>query len=208
MVCEGIHSVGSELVSFLDLSIEVVVPCLSITALQSKPLTPLCPTSAHIQSIHESWPKAVAKRVYTLSGKNLASVNQLVSRYTNACAHPLTVSLIENWDPAPVVPVRVTQELARFPFVMRYHPCFKLAYYEALKRVPPPPDLNLVLMPGWRNSLPSLTGIIQSAALNSLKRETGSREGVCFLFSFRFPNLKTNNLREFNINNIVKIFNA
>ena len=207
IVCESIHSVDRVPVTFLDLLIEVVVPKLIITASQSKPLTPLCPSSAHNHAIHKSWPKAVAKRIYTLSGSSSDSVDHLVSRYTHACAHPMTISLLHNWNVA-VVPSQTRMELKKYPFVMRYHPCFKHAFEQALLRVPPPLELQVCLMPGWKNALPSLLGLIQSAALNTLKRENGSREGLCFLFSFRFPNLLTNTLREFNFKNLVSVLNA
>ena len=65
--CESLHSVGKSL-GFLDLSVQVNVPNLLITALQEKFTKPLSPSSAHAPYEHSSWPRAVAKRVHTLSG--------------------------------------------------------------------------------------------------------------------------------------------
>ena len=210
VVCEGIHSVGSEPCSFLDLLIDGVLPKLAITAAQQKPVTPLCPTSAHVESIHLSWPNAVANRVYQLSGCNPLAVFKLIHRYQYAGSHPLTLSVLSKWTPRPIADTAPGNHLNqhRMPFVMRYHPCFRLAFYRTIRMVPPPIELGLSVFPCWKNALPSLTGLVQSAALNSLTRDKGSREGVCFLFPFRFPNLETNILREFNIENMCRVFES
>jgi len=222
VVCESVHSVGQERdpvgpnqggqtsngsCSFLDLQIDVVVPQMQVIASQHKPLTPLCPSSAHIQSIHLSWPKAVANRVYTLSGSSPVAVQKLIHRYKSAGAHPLTLKVLNNWHPSPPDSrSQPAQQGARMPFVFRYHPLFRHAFYRTMTLVPPPPELGLKIFSGWRNALPSLNGIVQSAALNSLKRDSGSREGVCFLF--RFPNLQTNMLREFNITHMCDVLES
>ena len=56
---ESVHSVPSDFV-FLDLSAQFVAPRVRILASQSKPVIPLCASSAHNPGVHKSWPMAVA----------------------------------------------------------------------------------------------------------------------------------------------------
>lgn len=202
VVCESVHSVGQEPCSFLDLEIVVQVPSLYIQASQHKPITPLCPTSAHQPAIHKSWPKSVAYRVHTLSGVNPQAVSTLIDRYKHAGSHRSTIKVLRSWQSVSGSRLEPMQKL-KLPFVLRYHPLFKFAFNKAIKLVPPPVDFNLHVFAGWKNALPSLSGMAQSAALRSLKRDLGSREGFCF--SFRLPNLQQNTLREFNMNRVLSL---
>lgn len=89
VVVEDIASVGACL-TFLDLDIEVAVPRVKVMAAQSKPITPLCASSAHVAHVHKSWPRAVATRVLTLSGNNVNSLETLSSRYRGKGVHEYT----------------------------------------------------------------------------------------------------------------------
>jgi hypothetical protein len=64
--CESVHLLNSSFV-FLDLNIALASPNLIVVASQVKPITPLCPTSAHAPNVHSSWPSSVCNRIHTLS---------------------------------------------------------------------------------------------------------------------------------------------
>ena len=162
-----VYSVGTRC-PFLDLDIGVFSPRLCIVASQTKPVTPLCPTSCHNFDVHKSWPAAVATRVYKLSGSSGdLALESLRSRYIHANTHPFTLavfklctsSLCLPWRPRGIGG-RQASNCSRVPCVLRYHPVFKLAFQRALRLVPVPEILGLRIVAAWRNSLPSVSGFI------------------------------------------------
>jgi hypothetical protein len=208
VVCESVHSVGQMPCIFLDLLITVARPRLHIVASQHKPITPLCPSSAHLPSIHKTWPRGVAKRIFTISGGERSSIDLLESRYQKAGAHPLTVHTIRNWQPnVPSSSRDLVSKNSRMIFILRYHPVFRHAFWQTSKLVVPPAELQTCLFASWKNALPSLKGIVQASTLKSLRKtEIGSREGSCFLFEL--PDLTKSNMRDFNILNMKEFFES
>ena len=185
--CESVHSVGSQL-QFLDLDIVVSAPTLSIQAAQNKPITALCPSSAHASFVHMSWPSAVCTRACRLSDDAVEAHSTLCKRYQEANAHPGTLALFRRWAPKLSQSYdssllkcssdsKSPSELASSIFVMRYHPVFRQAFYSALRVVPPPPELQLSVMPAWRNALPSLQNVVETHS-KELCRESEKRVGA------------------------------
>lgn len=208
VVCEGVFSCGTTF-EFLDLSVHVFAraacdsPRFRVTAAQNKPLTPLCPSSAHFGPVHKSWPAAVANRTSVLSGNSLDSHLLLCSRYRSVCTHTYTLNLLEGWKPQACASLESKEAeksdgTRKVPFVFRYHPCVAYAMNRTLKLVPPPPELCLRPRASWRNSLPSLHSLINRANRVSLSRDGIDRVGRCFLLS----NLQDNVLSDFVLRNL------
>lgn len=199
VVCESVNSVGKQL-TFLDLSVRVLVTFCCVSASQHKPVTPLCPTSAHFPSVHKSWPNSVSRRVHILSGGDWSEHKLLCSRYQLACAHPYTLKLFETWtDLQPARSIApVLEGPALVPFVLRYHPCTRWALWRTMQLVPVPQELNIVLRPSWRNALPSLQALIRRATHQSCIRDSEFREGCCF-FDLESVNLVNNNMCDFKL---------
>ena len=108
-----------------------------------RPITPLCPTSAHLPAIHSSWPNGVAGRVHVLSGGSNASLVKLQTRYAEAGTHPFTMSILYNWNAGDRSHGRLVPPKAnKMPFVLRYHPLFRHAFNRAIALVPPPRELD------------------------------------------------------------------
>jgi hypothetical protein len=166
IVCDSVHSVGSEAYDFLDLLVDPLSPQFHIIALQCKPVVPLCPTSAHVFAIHKSWPNAVARRVAALSGSHAhSSLCHLYDRYSRANAHEYTLrvlhSAMQQGDTIITKRARSVQPLRVYTFVMRYHPAIKKVLKAALSyAAPPPPDLGFEIRVAWRNALPSTNGLL------------------------------------------------
>ena len=171
-----VYSVGKSCV-FLDLSIGITTPFLTIAASQVKPVTPLCPTSCHNMGVHRSWPSAVANRVFKLSGESGEQTLKVLSKlYEHANSHPYTLAVLRSCSLSLCSSDRFrgngkrldTDNYSRVPCVMRYHPIFKLAFRRALRSVPAPPELGIRLVPAWRNALPSLCGFINHTNRHNL----------------------------------------
>jgi hypothetical protein len=172
----AVNAIGHECV-FLDLQLTVASPRLLICASQVKPVTPLCPTSAHNFNVHRGWPSAVIDRISSLSGGSDESLSVLYRRYQYANTHPYTLALFKSCavarKSAQVKPKSVSSlsncdTRSRCPFVLRYHPLFKVAFGRTLKRVPVPPELNVRVMPAWRNALPSVIGHLNRCSRSAL----------------------------------------
>jgi len=155
-------------------------------AAQHKPVTPLCATSAHNPSVHKSWPKAVARRIQSLSSGNSSALTQLRDRYLRKCIHPYTLGRLNSYVENPSSCTGRVQHGHEpqngsqiIPFVCRYHPLFKWAVSRTLTLVPPPSELRVKFRASWRNSLPSMRGIVAKARQKSCKRVL-EREGRCF----------------------------
>ena len=157
--CESVHSAPSAFI-FLDLLVRFQLPRVSVCASQGKPVTPLCPSSAHSWSVHGGWPKGVRNRICRLSSSNPASLALLRHRYEMANTHPVTLNLFnEELVEKPCQPVQRVGSTATL--VLRYHPVFRLAVSRALSAVPVPVELNLNLRVGWANALPSMDSLVQ-----------------------------------------------
>jgi hypothetical protein len=162
ITCSGIAPTGAQL-TYLDLNVLNAVPRLGVQCCQDKPALPLCPTSAHVPHVHRSWPTSMCKRVVSLSDSPAQACDQLLSRYKLANAHPFTLNLLddaissslslESFIRASDVPPSIFR---RETFVCRYHPSLRVIMNRAIKAVPPPKELGIILMPAWRNFLPSL----------------------------------------------------
>jgi len=203
VVCEGVHSSGSQL-CFLDLTIVVSHPKLTISASQTKAVTPLCPSSSHISHVHGAWPKAVAQRVLKLSGGDPSSLSTLSGRYRAKGAHAYTLGLLDSYAQNPKLLDKCKSDLIETsvnrtlmaPIVLRFHPLYRWAFSRALALVPPPAELGITVRASWRNSLPSVLGIVQKSRHQLCKRVYG-REGSCFLFP---DNLSNNYLHNYGAN--------
>lgn len=207
---EGIASVGKSL-EYLDLSICVQVPRLQVCASQHKPITPLCATSAHAPSIHSSWPKAVAKRVLSLSGGDIGALSTLSNRYRSKATHIYTQNQFDRFvqDPSLLTMKKQTcsslesNQVHFVPLVLRFHPLFQWVVKQTLARVPPPPEFNIELRVSWKNAMKSMAGVVQKASQSSCKRAYG-REGRCFLFGKSTgQNLSINDLHEFQVRHVM-----
>jgi len=203
MKCESMHSLGSTF-SFLDLSVKVCIPNFLVSALQEKHIKPLSPSSAHADSVHSSWPRAVAKRVHTLSGGSSLAMQTLIHRYKMAGADPATISSLVSWNLRKSMPVNPGSSLPAAPLVLRYHPAFKSAFYKALKAAPPPGEIGYRIVPCWKNALPSLGGHINRLLSKSCNHRVDERVGFCCLFS----NLQKQRLHEFGIKHILEVLHA
>lgn len=207
VIVEGVYSAGTSL-TFLDMDVEILdhdsvqEPRFEVCASQSKPLTPLCPTSAHFPAVHRAWPTAVAKRVSLLSDLSFESHQFLCQRYCLACTHNYTQKLLDDWSPGDKSQgeLRAPDSAPRIPFVFRFHPCNSFAFSRALNLLPPPEGIGFRPIASWRNALPSLHGLVEKANRKSLSRDW-NREGRCF--SFPFANLGTNGLNEFGLQNLI-----
>ena len=185
-------------------------PRFVITASQSKPLTPLCPSSAHYPAVHTSWPKAVAKRIHTLSGGDMNSHIVLCNRYRSVCTHSYTQNTLDGWNPHACSKdsesKRWDSSAPFVPFVFQYHPCTSYSLYRALKLVPPPREVLFNPRVCWRNRLPALRALVQKANKKSLSRDLRltSREGRCFLYPKR--NLLSSELTDFRLERLREYF--
>ena len=158
---------------------------MKVTPSQIKVLTPLCPTSAHIANVHDSWPKSLVHRFKCISTHDLElSLSRLHDRYRNANSHPQTLSNIahairELLNPGPPTD-RTRQEF--FSIVCGYHPVFKNAMKRALKTVQPPASLNKRVLLSWRNVLPSIGSHVVAFRYNELEVQWDNvqREGSLF----------------------------
>ena len=175
--CEQVSFVGDSF-EYLDLNIHVTVPRLTIMPAQSKPLTPLCVSSAHPMSTHLAWPGAVCSRVLAVCSKpsHRPQVLQLLlDRYTSVLAHPVTLGVIgshmdrQHVDPSKSRRVGPSGDLARLVCVLRFHPNILFSFRRALALVPPPDELSLNIMPGWKNSLPSVSRKIDDHNLTQVR---------------------------------------
>jgi len=168
---EDIASVGKTF-DYLDLSVVVLLPSLVLSASQHKPVTPLCATSAHNVSIHASWPRAVAKRVYTLSCGDAGALRVLSNRYRQKATHPYTQAQFDTFSqfPSSLVsqPLKKNGSLesnqVRIPLVLRYHPLYKWVFHRALQIAPPPQEHGIVLRASWKNALRSMSGTVQKVS--------------------------------------------
>ena len=179
VTCESVNSVGKTF-TYLDLDIHVTVPNLTCNAAQHKVVIPLCPSSAHTSSVHRSWPGAVCNRVYTLSDEKTKALQTWQQRYIAANAHPNIVAMIRSWEPK-TKPAKLSLSIeyaSNATFVLRYHPSFKQAFSRALHIVPVPKELRLKVMPAWKNSMPSLCGIVDKTNRVLCSRDNEMREGT------------------------------
>ena len=156
----------SQSFEFLDLKVTLSHPQVTIEASQSKPVTPLCHTSAHSHNVLTSWPNSVCNTVHVLSGgsktpaKSQLALAKLYRRYKHAHAHPATLNLIRKWQPTAKVGNAGSARDSLLVCPMRYHPVVQHSLYVANKLAPPPSDLRIRVMGAWRNALPSLAGVI------------------------------------------------
>jgi len=75
--------------------------------------------------------------------------------------------------------------LRKEPLVCRFHPLLKSILNRALKCVPPPLATGFRILPGWKNTLPSLATRLAKAGE---KCREGWREGnLCVSDSHRLP---------------------
>ena len=184
--CAGVYSTAQQgSFTFLDLEIHVVHPQLKIGVSQCKPLVPLSPCSAHHLIVHTSWPKVVANRTYILSGRDPSQLAILSERLRNACAHNFTVAQLKHWRPKNGMSGGSSQPDERMlaPLVLRFHPLFAQAFSATAAKVPVPSDINVIVMPSWKNSLPCLASVLSKHSNKKSCRDKCNREGVCFLFS-------------------------
>jgi hypothetical protein len=191
-----VNSVSAQF-TFLDLDIFVKVPELAIQASQVKHLTPLCATSAHSSGVHVSWPVAVCRRVCSLSDDPEAAQKLLHRRYVDANAHPDICRAILEWMPRGVNASAHDLNMKRAVFVLRYHPVFAAAFRTALRKVPPPPELELRLMAAWSNSLPSIASFINRG--NHDMCRVMVREGGVFVSGQHQPHLLSRSLSSSNM---------
>ena len=161
MKCGSVHSIPGELV-FLDLHVELKTPMASVCASQVKPVTPLCPTSAHSMNVHKGWPSTVKDRIVRLAASESCKsegVSVLCSRYQMANTHPFTMQILRRNKEIRKKP---TQDVPVANLVLRYHPIFRLAATIVLALVPfPVAEYGFGLRCGWTNALPSLESLIQ-----------------------------------------------
>ena len=153
-------------------------------------MKPLSPSSAHADSVHSSWPRAVAKRVHTLSSGSSVAMQTLIHRYRMAGADPATIACLVSWNLDNSRPVNPGSSLPAAPLVLRYHPAFKSAFYKALKAAPPPGEIGYRIVPCWKNALPSLGRHINRLLSKSCNHRVDERVGFCFVF-FVFQFTKT-----------------
>jgi hypothetical protein len=177
VVVEQVAHTGNT-VDFLDMSISFSGDSLTIEATQCKPITPLCPSSAHHKNVHQSWPSSVCSRVYNISDSKQAAMLKLCNRYKHANTHPETLKRFESWSPSPrKAMVNSGSDPTRKPFVLRYHPLLPRVLQRALTSTPIPVECGLRIMPAWQNALPSLGSIIAKCNRDKVKRREGWREG-------------------------------
>ena len=89
--CRDVGSCDRQ-VQMLEIDVSIVDMRISTVVSQSKPLTPLCPSSCHVPHIHKSWPCSVVSRLATLSKHNIPiALDELCNRYELANAHPQTI---------------------------------------------------------------------------------------------------------------------
>ena len=183
---------SSRPVQFLDLDVCILDSMVCVSVNQSKPLTPLCPTSCHVSHIHRSWPFSVMFRVANQSKYNIRNaLDRLVNRYELANAHPQTIPFLRQAMADFLAGNARASNRDRTnvcSLVLPFHPTYRRVLSQALATLQPPhlPD-RLVI--SWRNVLPSIAGVvvrtISDAASGFVRqqfRENG-REGRCFLFS-------------------------
>ena len=90
--------------------------------------------------------------------------------------------------------------------VLAFHPATQLAFSQAIKLVPTPPELNLRVLAAWRNDFPSLATRASCANRDKCVLGFREREGVSFLFLGRAPrnNLSDTRTQEFDILRLVQ----
>ena len=64
------------------------------------------------------------------------------------------------------------------PFVMRYHPILKHAFRRALQHCPIPKELDISIMPAWKNATPSIASHISHCTRNAIAGRVGGPEGI------------------------------
>ena len=139
----------------------IQTPRLAVEAAQSKPVIPLCRSSAHSYAVHSSWPSSVYNRVWRLSHNKDLALRTLHARYVAADSHHVVLNQIANWSHRPKsVCNKVSARMTRVPIVLRFHPAFRRAFFQTLSEVPIPKELNLEILVAWKNSLPSLGGLL------------------------------------------------
>lgn len=203
---ESVASLGRSL-CYLDLTIVINDPTLGIEATQEKPVTPLCPTSCHASNVHKSWPNAVTYRVVNLSDSKENALALLLQRYIAANAHQYTISLLQHRNRGQKPPNDAALNRL-MPIVLRYHPTFACAFQRALRIAPPPPDLELRIVPAFKNALPSLAGIVEKHNSKLCKGIFEKWEGsLCVSPSSvcpRFSNTSRDNIRGFTLTRILQ----
>ena len=184
--CESVHSVGSPSFVFLDMQLTLESSRIRADPSQVKPVTPLCPSSAHSPGVHRSWPPAVASRICRISTSKHEQLCVLYTRYLHANAHSFTLEvfrkLLDGYSPARVPngsdnPVTV--------MVLRYHPRFFRAFKRDLQLAPVPPEVGIRLLAAWRNALPSLASTYAKHNRTLLREGIGSRGSIRSLSSGR-----------------------
>ena len=147
-----VSQVSSHHVEFLDLTASVVKGAIVVQPTLSKlPTPPLCPSSAHHPSIHDSWPRAVVHRTLSLAWDGEAALVKLRSVYSQANAADSTMRLLRrNVDKQSVRPSRAAEGCDIVACVLRYHPAFPFALMRAQSLAPMPQEFNLMLRPFGR----------------------------------------------------------
>ena len=196
-------------VDFLDVTLSMSDCKVFVRPTQVKPLTPLCPTSAHAFSVHSGWPKAIVYRAAAISTCGLQNTfSTMQDRYSRANAHKYTLALLSDAiqthsSSQPSPPSSSNPHASNpdplFAIVCGFHPVFRVAVNRALSTFPPPRSFNRKVCVSWKNVLPMLDKYALQSRIEfkvqGSRESPRQREGLLFFVNSYNINLELINVR-------------